>query len=311
MIRTHSLLLRAAALSLALLIPSMARAQDASPQLAQTIDSLAAQMAPGQRPVSRMHGAYGPYREGVSFIVNLKAGRCYTFVGAGGAGVGDVDMFLFDPTNRRVALDRRDDAWMNLTYCAPFAGPFRVELKVKNGAGEVGFRVYSAGGGGQEGGDYGDDPPRAAPPPPPPPPPVAPPPVAGGRRRPAPAPAAAPEAPRDALLDQLQQMAAAMAPGQRMVLPPLRGFISEGRNSDQMIQLEAGRCYTILSISSPSVPALFTYLWAPYTDKRLATDRASSSTSRLQVCTTMPGPYHFQAKADEGAGEFRTGVYAP
>jgi hypothetical protein len=89
----------------------------------------------------------------------------------------------------------------------------------------------------------------------------------------------------------------------------LIGVISDGHaTSDQYVTLEGGHCYVFVSVASPTVRKLYTYLWAP-TNRRAADDRSDTGTSQFTVCTTMPGPYHFQAKSGRGDGTFRTGIY--
>ena len=292
-------------------LSSRALAQQApSPPLAQSLTALAQQLAPGQPPVSPMLGSYGAHRAAVVFAVQLGAGHCYTVLGAGGAGVADVDMYLFDPAGMRVGVDRRDDAFTQILHCPVVSGPFRVELKVKRGAGEVAFQVFE--------GQAPAVPPQyvAAPPAQPqaappqaapqyvPPPPPAQPPIA------APPPVVPPApVPTDFLGAQLQGAASTFAPGQRLVAAPLGGVISEGHPSDQYVTLEAGRCYTVITVAAPTMRHVLTYLWEPGTNRRVATDRPDGVLSHFNVCASLPGAYHFQAKADTAYGEFRTGVY--
>lgn len=295
-----------AALAVGAVLAGPARAQQPSPILQQQLAATSASLAPGQRPVTPMYGTYGAHREGVSFLVPLTAGRCYTVVGAGGMGVGDVDMFLFDPANRRVALDRRYDPYTQIFHCAALSGPYRVELKVKRGAGEVAFQVFEQ--------------PAAPPQPPQPPivvgapPPqqspilVAPPPPAAPDPMLAPPPAA--PHPGDPLTAQLLTAAAALAPGQHLQGAPIGSVTLEGRGHDLYLSLQAGRCYTLITVGAPSIRRIYTYLWEPMTNRRVATDRSATNTSRLMHCAAMSGPYHFQAKAGDGGGEFRTGLFA-
>ncbi|MSP59314.1 MAG: hypothetical protein EXR72_03055 [Myxococcales bacterium] len=286
-----------------LLAVAPAGAQNATPMLAQQVSSIAASLAPGQAPVSQIFGSFGAHRAPVSFMVPLAAGTCYTFIGAGGMGVRDVDMFLFDPGNRRVGLDRRSDNYCQITFCTPFAGPYRVELKVKRGEGEVAVQAFAPGG--------QAPPPQYAPPPPPalPPPTVIVPPPAPRAVQPmAPPPIAAP---MDMLGGQLAQMAAAVAPGQRQYGPVLAGFSSEGRGQDLFVTLEGGRCYTFVSVGSPMIRQLNSYLFMPGRGKRLASERSRSNMTKITHCAAFPGPYHLEIKAEEGGGEFRTGVYTP
>ncbi len=268
-------------LVIALSTGATARAQQApSAPLAEKLGAMAQSLAAGQAPVTPMYAAFGANRAPESFLVSLAAGACYTLVGAGGFGVRDVDMFLFDPAGKRVALDRRYDAYTHIVYCAPFAGSYRIELKVKRGEGEVAFQVFQGNA-------------RAVAPETPPPPPAMPPPVV-----------AAPARANDPLAEQVRSFGG----GMRQFGPLLSGMGGRGEGQDFFINLEGGHCYTIITVAAPSMPRIYTYLWSPL-NKRVASDRSSSNVSRLVCCATMPGPYHFQAKPAEGAGEFRVGVF--
>ncbi len=75
------------------------------------------------------------------FYMPLEAGNCYWFMGSGGSGVQDVDMYLFDARDSRVADDRSNSVDMKIHYCPPSTGQFHVELKLKKGKGEVAMQV--------------------------------------------------------------------------------------------------------------------------------------------------------------------------
>lgn len=289
--------------SVIVILATAARAQ--SPQIQQQLAAVAQALAPGQRPVSQVFATYGAHRAPVSFLVPLSGGACYSIVGTGGMGVADVDMFLFDPMNKRVALDRRYDPWTHIVYCPSYPGNYRVELKVKSGQGEVAFQVYQAGAGATQ-----PPPPVAAAPLPPPPPPAHQPLARGDSPRtsdsggPAPPPQAA-----DFLGQQLGAYAASVAPGQRFYGQLLAGYTSDGKGHDLYVQLEPGHCYTFAVVGAPTIREINTYLWEPNTNRRLADDRSRNNTSHLTACATMPGAYHFQAKSTGGAGEYRLGIY--
>ena len=76
-----------------------------SEMVQQQLAALAQAAAPGQPPASPVFGGNFAWRRPYSFFVPMDAGRCYTILGQGGPGVVDLDLFLFDPANQRVALD--------------------------------------------------------------------------------------------------------------------------------------------------------------------------------------------------------------
>jgi hypothetical protein len=269
------------------ILAAAARAQ--SPQIQQQLAAVAQSLAPGQRPVSQVYSTFGAHRSPVSFVVPLQGGICYSIVGTGGMGVADVDMFLFDPMNKRVALDRRYDPWTHIVYCPTFPGSYRVELKVKSGQGEVAFQVFQAGGAMVQ------------------PAPVAPPPAAPPPRHHA--AAAVPPPVNDFIAQQLGAYASSVAPGQRPYGQVLAGFTSDGKGHDLFVQLEPGHCYTFVTVGAPTIKEINTYLWEPNTNRRLADNRSNTNLSHLTTCATMPGAYHYQAKSTGGYGEYRLGIY--
>ena len=295
-----------AVLSVALLSSGSARAQSEGVQ--RELAALAQSFAPGQAPASPVFGGYFAWRRPYSFLVAMEPGRCYTLLGIGGPGVVDLDLFLFDPGNRRVALDRHTNKWPRIYYCASWAGSYRLEAKVKRGAGEAALRAYFASAGAPP---IEPAPPPPAPPPPAPPPP-APPPVEPPPAVVLPEPAAPPGMPPpegtgyDVLSNAVDQQAQVSAPGARRVGEILRGF---GGRTDWVVALDGGRCYTFIGAAGPGVRKLYLYLWDP-SGRRVADNRNPSPLTVLPYCAAYPGPYHLQAKVDERAGQYRVGTFA-
>lgn len=300
---------------------SPASAQPVSPMIAQQIDGLAAMAAPGQVAVSPVWGGFLAWRRPYAYFADLQPGQCYTILGMGGPGVVDLDLFLFDPSNRRVASDLETNNTPRMSFCATFPGTYRIEAKVKRGAGEAAVRVYAPMAGV---GRMGPPPHSAqrmaviAPPPPtgadsdedyPPPPParmVS----APGMAAPPPAAvmAAAPPA-TDPLSAQVDTLAASRFGGAFRIGDHYRGMaMEEDGRTDWYVTLDMGRCYNFVGAGGPGVRALSLYLWFP-TGKRATQDRAPQPISSLTFCAPMPGLYHLQAKVSDGRGEYRVGVY--
>ena len=82
----------------------------------------------------------------------------------------------------------------------------------------------------------------------------------------------------------------------------------DGR-TDWYVNLDAGHCYTIVGAAGAGVGALSLSLWAP-NNKRVGDVKPKVPWAALPVCAVMGGPYHLQAKAARGAGEYRVSVYA-
>ena len=307
---------------------AVAHGQPVSPMIEQQMAGLASMLAPGQQPASPVWGGFMAWRRPYAYFADLAAGHCYTVLGVGGPGVVDLDLFLFDPTGRRVASDLETNNTPRMSYCASFAGTYRIEVKVKRGAGEAGVRVFVPAGTVRpaappparvvqppppppSGSDNDEDypPPPPAMPPPGPPPPAMPPPGPPARAvPPPPAPPSAP-APGDALSASVDGIASTRFGGGFRVGEILRGLaMNEDGRADWYVTLEAGRCYNFVGAGGPGVRELSLYLWFP-TGRRATQERANQPIATMMFCSPMAGPYHVQAKVTEGRGEFRVGIY--
>ena len=71
----------------------------------------------------------------------IPSGRCVDVVAVGVPSVADLVMELDDPAGRRVAQDAARRANENIRYCAPYAGTFRLRVRVFSGAGLVGVQT--------------------------------------------------------------------------------------------------------------------------------------------------------------------------
>jgi serine/threonine-protein kinase len=134
------------------------------------------------------------------------------------------------------------------------------------------------------------EPPKPVPPPPPPPPPK-------------------PAAPADHLARELEKTAATLSPGAHRVGPYYSGeaLQPQGR-TDWYFTLEPGRCYTFVATAVPGVNELLIYLWGPR-GNRVVPRAEGRPTATMQYCAQMPGMYHFQAKAGQGQGAYKMGIY--
>lgn len=76
----------------------------------------------------------------------LRAGHCYRIVGAGGAGVQDMDLFLYDPEGVQVQQDPGQDRYPALgvqsEVCPPLGGAYRLQVHMYEGGGPYAVRVY-------------------------------------------------------------------------------------------------------------------------------------------------------------------------
>ena len=227
----------------------------------------------GTRRVGDFFRGAGKEDEHGDFTVSLEAAHCYSFYGAAGSGVTALSLYLWDPSDKRVADEKSGTPAPVLRYCPQVGGPFHVQGKVAKGAGEYRVAVYEHPGQ-EEPGTVG----TASP--------------VGG----------------DPLAAMVKQLSTQVAPGYVPVGELFRGAGSKNSHTDWTVALGQGRCYTFIGLGGAGVEQLSLYAWDP-SGKRVADRRSNNSQSVMGICATMPGPYHLQGKIEKGAGEYRMGVY--
>ena len=115
-----------------------------------------------------------------------------------------------------------------------------------------------------------------------------------------------PSEPLSALVERTAQQAEA---GVHRLGDIYRGVTTDDSNrSDWYVQLPVAQCYTFFGEGGDGVKGLYLYLWGP-NGKRVKDIRESSPHARMTYCTAVAGLYHFQAKVDDGRGEYRVGIY--
>jgi hypothetical protein len=261
---------------------STGRAQ--SPFLQQQLAAFQQSAAPGQVAASPLFAGVLQKGQAQSYTVAREGARCYAILGLGGAGVRQLELWLFDPTNRKVEAEKHEGATPQLHYCADWPGNYRVQAQVKQGAGEIVVQAFVV--------------PIAAPPPSSAPPPIV---VVRAPRDPLP--------PGDALAATVDHEASVVAPASRRVGEFLRG-VAAGKHglTDWLVNLEAGKCYTFVGVGGPGVEALYLFLWSP-SGRRVGEARPRSQVALMTHCALMTGPHRLEGKTARGEGELRAGVY--
>jgi hypothetical protein len=79
-------------------------------------------------------------------LLVLRGGDCYRVLGAGSAGIADLDLFLYDPNGVQVQQDPAEDRFPTLgvlsDLCPPRSGAYRLQVSMYKGAGAYALRVY-------------------------------------------------------------------------------------------------------------------------------------------------------------------------
>jgi hypothetical protein len=247
------------------------------------LDTLAHAAAADQAPASAILGASldaSSSEPPAGFAIALEASRCYTVLAVGPTGA-TLEAALYDPHDRRLAIDARPDGHAQLSACTQAAGRHRVEVRLKSGRGEIALRAFAG---------------EAAAPTP--------------RRHKEPAVVAAPP-PKDTdpLSLAITQQAQVSAPGTRRINLFKSSGTKRNDRQDWYPKLDAGKCYTFVGVGIGGVRTLSVYLWDP-SNKRITDRRAPGTVAIMSACATVDGPYHVQAKMVKGAGDYGIGVYA-
>jgi hypothetical protein len=85
-----------------------------------------------------------PERGSARAELPVEQGRCYVATARGGAGVEDLDLFLFDANGVEVARDLRRGAEATVEHCARDVGGYRLEVRAYHGSGAVGLAAFVA-----------------------------------------------------------------------------------------------------------------------------------------------------------------------
>jgi hypothetical protein len=78
-----------------------------------------------------------------TYPIQLEGGRCYTIVGTGGPGVGDIDFFLSETaTGQVVHSDVAPDAAPVIGVCPPEGNNFSLRVVMYQGAGDFAWQPF-------------------------------------------------------------------------------------------------------------------------------------------------------------------------
>jgi hypothetical protein len=122
--------------------PKAAAPAAAGDALNAHIDGQAQSFAPGAARVGDFFAGFGDKGQRSDWYVPLEAGKCYTFIAAGGAGVQFLSQFLWDPSGKRVADNKPKNAQSVMGFCSVLPGPYHLQAKVEKGGGEYHVGVY-------------------------------------------------------------------------------------------------------------------------------------------------------------------------
>jgi serine/threonine-protein kinase len=116
----------------------------APPRPTDALASAVEHLAPsGTKRVGPFYGGHANEDDEHSdWFMMLEAGKCYSFVSAGGPGVKELYVYLWGPNGKRVTDRREGKGSVILEYCAAQTAQYHFQCKVADGAGDYKTALY-------------------------------------------------------------------------------------------------------------------------------------------------------------------------
>jgi hypothetical protein len=214
------------------------------------------------------------------YDVTLQAGKCYAFVGISDAG--NLDLEVTSGTTV-IGRDTDLDTTPGVLYCATVAMTVRTKLTLLSAAGNFAFGVYNA-----PSVQSGSTTPR-----------VTSTGIAVGGTE------------TDYIANQMRTLHERVAAALLPVSQVNRGTLQQAQESEFLVNLPAGRCYTIIAVGVPSVRDIDVTLTSPY-GQVLATDSTDDANPVLVTnpCPQWSGDYRIKVLMQYGYGAFGFQVFS-
>ncbi|MBI5501056.1 MAG: hypothetical protein HY907_12495 [Deltaproteobacteria bacterium] len=214
------------------------------------------------------------------YDVALQSGKCYAFVGI--ADSGNLDLELTSGVSV-IGRDNDLDTTPGVLYCATSAMTVRAKLTLLSASGNFAFGVYNA------------------------------PSVQSGTAAPRVTSTgiAVGGTETDYIANQIRLTHEAVAAALLPVSQVNRGTLQQAQESEFLVNLPAGRCYTIVTAGVPSVRDIDVTLTSPY-GQVLATDSTDDASPVLVTnpCPQWSGDYRIKVLMQYGYGAFGFQVFS-
>jgi hypothetical protein len=271
-----SRLLLAIAVSFAHL-PRNAQGDEKSNTVDQTVpDGLKEALAkrfPNANILGEVHTAYLAKRKSVTFDLQLDRARCYEFAVTGEPGAIDLSLVL-TVGDREVASDRLSGGNPAVRWCAPGKTDIKATIAMYEGNGRIAFAHFA------------EKPMHKGAPP-----------EVGGIQR-------------DLLANRIRQIYARFGKERTAITTLLRGNLASGETHRFPVQLGNGRCFTVISVATPSVRRMAIALLSKEGDK-IMKDRLKSGFSVFEPkpCPKEDGEFVVEVTMLKGEGLFGVQIF--
>jgi hypothetical protein len=260
--------------------PASATTTASSNPLFTLLDAAAVALATGATRASEPFTGSLAVAGTQQYDVALQSGKCYAFVGISDAGNLDLEL------TSGISVIGRDndlDTTPGVLYCATSAMTVRAKLTLLSATGNFAFGVYNAPSV-QSGGSTPRVTSTGI--------------AVGGTET-------------DYIGTQIRSVHERVAAALLPVSQVNRGTLQQAQESEFLVTLPAGRCYTIVTVGVPSVRDIDVTLTSPY-GQVLATDSTDDAAPVLVTnpCPQWSGDYRIKVQMQYGYGAFGFQVFS-
>jgi hypothetical protein len=115
-------------------------AAPAGPDLGKIVDDMAKASAP---QAERVGEHFSGEADKTDWYVALETGKCYWFIGAGDDEVDELWLYLWDPQDKRITVNKSENNRVTVGHCPTSSGMYHFQAKVNSGEGKYKVGVFS------------------------------------------------------------------------------------------------------------------------------------------------------------------------
>jgi hypothetical protein len=120
--------------------PVPAPAAPKGPDLGKVVDDMAKATAP---EAERVGEHFSGEADKTDWYVALETGKCYWFIGAGAEDVKELWLYLWDPADKRITVNKSENNRVTVGHCPTSSGMYHFQAKVNSGEGKYKVGVFA------------------------------------------------------------------------------------------------------------------------------------------------------------------------
>jgi hypothetical protein len=110
------------------------------PDLGKVVDDMAKATAP---EAERVGEHFSGEADKTDWYVALETGKCYWFIGAGEEDVKELWLYLWDPAEKRITVNKSENNRVTVGHCPTSGGMYHFQAKVNSGEGKYKVGVFA------------------------------------------------------------------------------------------------------------------------------------------------------------------------